>query len=129
MKNVLLLSLFLLCISQSCIAFKESEDKKSHQSDLYMGVLVFNNNNEGRYVGETFAEICNNHAELNSIRVLSKDADITLFMKNINLILSLESFMNNNQEAIREENVEVLSYFTESLKKSYLDKLENSKRF
>lgn len=129
MKKSLVLSFYLLCISQSSIAFKEPKNTKLYKTDICMGILVFNDNNESRQTADIFSQICDNHEELNAIRVLSKDVDIRLFMHNINLILLLEDFIHNNEGSVGQQNIDILSSLAQSLKESYVDKLEDSKQF
>ncbi|AXK60931.1 hypothetical protein [Candidatus Chromulinivorax destructor] len=129
MKNSLFLAFSLLCISQLSLAYVESKNTEAYQTHFFMGCLKFNDNNENRKAADIFSQICDNQEELDAIRVLSKDVDIRLFMHNINLILLLEDLIHNNKESVGQDNVNILSFLTQSIKESYVDKLEDSKQF
>lgn len=129
MKNSLFLAFSLLCISQLSLAYVESKNTEAYQTHVFMGCLKFNDNNENRKAADIFSQICDNQEELDAIRVLSKDVDIRLFMHNINLILLLEDLIHNNKESVGQDNVNILSFLTQSIKESYVDKLEDSKQF
>lgn len=129
MKNSLFLAFSLLCISQLSLAYVESKNTEAYQTHIFMGCLKFNDNNENRKAADIFSQICDNQEELDAIRVLSKDVDIRLFMHNINLILLLEDLIHNNKESVGQDNVNILSFLTQSIKESYVDKLEDSKQF
>lgn len=129
MKNSLFLCLSLVCLSHLSIASEQNSSKQYVISYTFGSLKVDVNNKDHHTMAEKMYHVINNQGKLDSIRVLSKDSDIKLFMKNINLILELEDLVIKNEKSVGLSNQAQILNLTRGLKKSYLDKLEDSKQF
>jgi len=126
MKNQLLIFLSLVSLSSMAIASDNTLKSKKQV------VLVFAQNgmdqNLFHDILQSLTEIGANQVQLVcNEKPLSRNSDIRLLMKNINLILELEKIIDDNHEAIAESTKSNVLDFTTTLKSNYKDMIKNSK--
>lgn len=126
MKKQLLICLSLVCLSSMAIA----SDNSSRNEKKVVLILAQNGMDQHLFhdILQSVTEIGRNQVELAfNEKPLSTNSDIKLLMKNINLILELEKFLDDKHQAIHQSTKSDLLDFTRTLKSNYRGMITNLK--